>query len=153
MLLIRRSVALIVLIAMTAAGTAHAQPLPIHRSDDHTITLEFVKAAFSNWLDTTAGTATWFLSGRFGLNDVVVLSTEIPFSRAAFDDPDFDGPSYEESSTTLGNVYMGVELHSRDTGVYGELGFRLPAADENEDATATGGLASLVDRAEAFATS
>ena len=85
----------------------------------------------------------WFLSGTFEAKETLALSVDVPFAHVA-------NPEGSESSTAIGNPYIGLRLGPRDAGVMGEIGVRLPFAPDNEEAALFGFIIDQVDRPEAF---
>jgi hypothetical protein len=100
--------------------------------------------------DVTLLTSAVFLSGRYPIGDAVDLVAEIPISHYGEDYTAFDR-RYDDSrsETVLGNPYIGIAFGERSASSYGELGVRLPIANENVDGLATG-FHSDYDRLGAF---
>jgi hypothetical protein len=93
--------------------------------------------------DFTTFSLAWFLSGTFQAKETLAFSVDVPFAHVA-------NPEGSESSSAIGNPYLGLRLGSHDTAVMGELGVRLPFAPDNEEAALFGYLIDQVDRTEAF---
>lgn len=97
-------------------------------------------------LEASFPTTTWFLSGRVPINDRWRALVDVPFAhaRASF----AGGP--KQSSSVLGNPYLGVEYLTRGSLVV-ETGVRLPltTADEESFADVVAFLADF-QRGEAF---
>ena len=125
-----------------------AQPMWLDRSHDKTFSLEILKPDFEGDDNTTFTTSALFLSGRFEATNNTYVVGEIPFSHFGTES-DF---SNDESENAIGNPYLGIEIHSENYPVFGEIGLRLPLApkDDGEDAAFMGCLTDFVDRAEAF---
>ncbi|MEO6462490.1 MAG: hypothetical protein ABIP29_05390 [Candidatus Eisenbacteria bacterium] len=146
----QRLAALVLLVALGGlAPAACAQSIWLDRVSPRTIHLEGAKPFLEGDRDGFF-TTTWFLSTRLPLGERLAFVGELPFATAktAFDLPTFG--LFEASSSAIGNPYLGIETRpASGRGSRFELGVRLPAASDNEFATATGA-ATDVDRWEAF---
>lgn len=144
-----RLAALVLLAALGGlAPAARAQSIWLDRVSPRTIHLEVARPFFED--DDLGFSTTWFLSGRFPLGERLALVGEIPFAtaRAELALPPFG--TFEESSSTLGNPYLGIETRPEGGhGAWFEFGIRAPAASNTELATFTG-LVTDVNRLEAF---
>jgi len=124
-----------------------AQSLWLDRSADRTVSLEFIKPRYDGSSNETFFSASWTLSTRIAISDLTTVNVEMPFAHFNVDEPvaGFDG------SSTIGNIYVGAEIHGRESGLFGEFGVRLPTVDGEEIAAfITGALSDFVDREEAF---
>lgn len=158
--LLRRSIAEYVFLGFLAAATvavasppAVAQSLWIVRDSDHTIILEMLRPNLEG-VDAEFLSAAFFLSGRAKISPNLAMVGEFPYVRHASSQmgTDIDGNEIvvELSSSTVGNIYLGMETHDESSPIFAELGVRLPlASDEEDDALATGYLSDVV-RQEAF---
>jgi hypothetical protein len=129
--------------------TVFGQPIWLDRSTDKAITLEILKPNFSNGEGITFSTSAWFLTGRFAVGNTISVVGQIPYAYYGFD---YNGSS--ESQDAFGNIYAGMEIHGRNSPVFGEIGVYLPTAPnwDNESFAAAflGIYTDLVDRAEAY---
>lgn len=134
---------LALLFLLVAPATAIAESIwfaPPSRGDE--LRLETVLPNFKNSEHSTFSMA-YFLSGTFEPRHNLHISADIPFAHVA-------EPDGSESSTALGNPYLGVRVERSDSTFAGELGVRLPFASHHEWATGFGYLIDAVDRPEAF---
>lgn len=113
------------------------------------ITIEWLKPSFGANSSTTFFTSSLFLNFHLPISGNTYFVSELPFSYAKYES---NGARYvfEESGTTIGNPYVGIEFKG-NSGFMGEFGARIPLASDESVATATGLFADFIDRAEAFA--
>jgi hypothetical protein len=133
-------------LVLATCASAVAQPLWVDRSHSPSVSLEFLKPTFDSDFvgddDPTFFSAVWVLSGRTRVNDVWTFVGSVPYSNI-----DVEGVE----SNSIGNIYIGTEVHHPDADIFAELGVRLPTAQEDEfGALITGQITDLVDRYEAF---
>lgn len=142
----RRSFALVFLaLFLTTAFTSRVQSQPIWvvPESDHRILLEWLKPGFDTTDNTTFWTSTWFFSASVVASDNVKFVAEVPYTNLGIEGSD-------EGANSIGNIYLGVELHGSESPVFFEAGLRLPTTDKGGDGLG-GALTDFVDRAEAFA--
>lgn len=126
-------------------ATAPAQSPWLAPRQDHPIALEVVKPIFDED-DFNTLTSAAFLSFTVWTGENASIVAELPFAYAGVDDGEFsDG----ESSTTLGNPYVGVEIRGKDSPSSFEIGVRAPLTSDEEVAALVGAFADI-DRFEAF---
>jgi hypothetical protein len=89
-----------------------------------------------------------FLSVRSPLSSEVRVVTEVPIAHLGMS-YSWLGQAHSESSTGLGNPYLGVEYTPLGSGIVVEAGLRAPLASRTEAAMLLGMLADP-DRMEAF---
>lgn len=146
-----------------AAGSVSAQSLWIPRDRDHAVMLEFLRPSVESF-DGEVLSGAAFLSARISVSSYAAVVAQLPFAReggkehyfdfASFPDlyPYFYYPWYylQPRSSTIGNVYLGVESRPRSAPIFWELGFRLPLTSVHEPgAQAIGSYADLT-RSDAF---
>lgn len=132
---------------LSLAPAARAQSLWLDRTEPRTVHVELAKPLFEGDRDGFL-TFSGYLSTRLPLGERLSFVGELPVATFSFDSssPFLD----DESSTTFGNPYFGIDSHpGAGTGGWFELGARVPLARDNEIATLSG-LATDVDRWEAF---
>ena len=133
--------------------TAFGQPIWLDRSADKAITLEILKPNFPDSESITFSTSAWFLSGRFAVGNTISVVGQIPFALYGYDYSS-ERYSYSNNQDAFGNIYAGIEIHARNSPVFGEIGVYLPTAPSDNDESSTamyvGLLTDIVDRAEAF---
>lgn len=142
---------------VAAAGPASSQSLWIPRDRDHAVLLELLRPSVEHFdADALSGAA--FLSGRIALSPYAALVAEVPFAREegrvyfAIPAYYYEDPWYylRIESSTIGDVYLGVESRPRSTPIFWELGFRLPLASEHEDGAEIIGAYADLTRSDAF---
>lgn len=139
--------AVLTVAALSAVGflpaSAIAQSLWTDQRADKSLTLELLKPDFDGPDNTTFATSVAVMSLRLTVGPRVHFVGEVPFAHFGAD-VGFGG----QSENGLGNPYLGLEVRSSDSRVFGEFGLRLPIAPRNE-ATFVGFLTEL-DRWEGF---
>lgn len=137
--------ALVALLAAAAlAPVAAAQSLWLDRAHPKTIHLELAKPLFDG--DEGFFSFAGFLSARLPAGDRLAFVGELPMATLSVD----QGILGDESSTMIGNPYLGIETRPADGhGGRFELGLRPPLASEDEFAFLAG-LAADLQRWEAF---
>lgn len=111
------------------------------------VELEVFRPDFSDELDFAFASSAGFLSGRLPLGTGWAVSADLPFARAGW-----DGITGSESSSLLGNPYLGVEW-TASSELTTELGMRIPVGelDDLDDLPAIlVGTAGELGRMEAF---
>ena len=155
----RRILLGVVTLALTlpslSAVPASGQPywMPREEAGGPVLMFEFLRPNVES-IDRSFLSSTYFLSARVPASSTVSLVGELPYSnfKATLEGTDINGNpvSIEESGSTIGKPYVGLELSSSDSPVFGELGVRVPLVNEDElDARALG-LLTDVSRWEAF---
>lgn len=141
---------LLVTAAVIALGTivpvATAQSLWMPRDGDRTLMLEVLKPSLEGF-DTEFSTGALFLSGRLAVSPRLSVVGEIPYARHKSTYLVF---YIDNSSSTIGNPYAGVEYKLGSGPAFLELGVRPPLADNNKALASFTGKASDVARWEAF---
>jgi hypothetical protein len=138
--------AVLILTSIAAPASVLAQSIWLEPYGDRELYLEILKPQFD------AGnlgflTTNWYLTGRLTVSEKLALVAELPF---AYAEADAEIDLFDVSDATIGNPYLGVELHSVSSGLFGELGLRIPLAAQRNAGTLTGLLTDFVDRTEAF---
>jgi hypothetical protein len=131
-----------------------AQPFWMPRGEGKVaVMFEFLRPDIES-IDRSFLSSAYFLSGRVMLSSGLRLVGEIPYAnyKATFQSTDLNGIeiTVEESGSTVGNPYLGLELSPGDGPVFVELGVRAPLADEDQLAARSIGIASDAARWEAF---
>ena len=139
--------AFVTILILVSNKQASAQPMWLDRSHNQTIAYEFLKPDFDTSDDITFLTSAMFLSGRFALSSKIYFVGEISFANYGVDRQ--FGDSYNESA--FGNPYLGLEYYNEAGNIFGEFGFRLPLAkDEDARALVIGMYTEFIERTEAF---
>lgn len=127
------------------AGVNAQSPWLVPRSD-RAVHLEILKPSFDeDWAEYTFTTFALFLSGRFAVGDNIVLVGELPFATVGVEVEGFD-----ESESTVGNIYLGAEFGGTDSPAFGEFGVRLPLTKDTDYFGFEFMFMDVVDRWEAF---
>jgi hypothetical protein len=141
-----RSFAVLALVAITvslAPSSAHAQSLWLPRDHDTTLLLEALKPGLE-LIDEEFPTGVVFLGVRHATSPGLALVAELPYAKFKGTFDLFVGPSGEVSESELGNPYLGIEVAGGESPFFGELGVRIPVADEDKfGATIVGQLTDL----------
>jgi hypothetical protein len=137
------------------APPTRAQSTWLDRTVPNSLQVEFAKPMFHG-PDDGFFTFSGYLTTRLSLGTKLSFVGELPVATFALDS---SSPLLEDaSSTTVGNLYLGIESHPKPgeewrgegpTGTWFELGARVPLARDEELAT-NSGIASDVNRWEAF---
>lgn len=131
-------------VVVAAATPASAQSIWLDRTVPKTLHLEIAKPLIDGDVDGFF-TFTPYVSTRLPLSSSLSFVGELP--AATFE---VEGFFDDETSTTIGNPYLGIESHVNDgSGPWFEIGARLPLASDEEVAVLTG-IATDLDRWEAF---
>jgi hypothetical protein len=116
------------------------------------ITIEWLKPSFGEDSNTTFFTSSFFLNFHLPASENTYLVGELPFSYAKYEYENNSRFFLDESGSTIGNPYLGVEYQGTGNSRFmGEFGVRIPLASDENVATGTGLTTDFIDRAEAFA--
>ena len=137
------------------ASAARAQSIWLDRAVPNSLQVELAKPMFHG-PDDGFFTFSGYLTTRLSLGNKLSFVGELPMATFTLDS---SSPLLaDESSTTMGNPYLGIESHPKagepwrgegPTGTWFELGARVPLASDEEFATISG-IATDVNRWEAF---
>jgi hypothetical protein len=132
------------------ATPAAGQPFWIPRDGKNAVMLELYHPSVEG-IDQSTLSSVSFLSARLGLSPTLNVVGELPYShfKATFEDF-FTGTTIEESASTIGNPYLGIECLLSGSPVFFELGLRAPATDENKDNAWGLGILADATRWESF---
>ncbi len=123
-----------------------SQTLWLHQSMSKGISIEILRPDFKNGEDIGFITSTSFFTARFPISQTITVVGEIPFAVADFKN--------DQSSTeaSLGNPYVGIELHERGAMYTTELGVRYPLIEPDFSSIEIflSYITDFIDRAEAF---
>jgi hypothetical protein len=121
---------------------------PLH---DPGVSLEISKVSFDEDPHLSFGTMQLTLAARFRLAENMFFLFELPYVHTGRDVVYV--PYYgihSESSSTLGNPYLGVETSRPDGGPVFKFGMRVPLTSQTEYTAWSYGVAAARDRWEAF---
>jgi hypothetical protein len=149
---------IVVAMTMTSAAmsfpiSSPAQSIWLDRRHDKTITLEILKPNFDGEDNTTLATSALFLSFRSPLSKKLHFVAELPFAHSGFEAinrGESGSTSVDESESTLGNPYFGLEIAGQSSPVFAEIGIRVPFAAEDKLGAVVTGFFTDFDRFEAF---
>jgi hypothetical protein len=142
------ALAAIILAALTPA-TLPAQSIWLDRSHDQSLGFEILIPNFKTDDDEAVSGLAMFLSLRTPLSERIRLTSELPFVHGKIESNSFFF-RINESQSTFGNPYLGLEIGQKDSPVFGELGVRVPLASEDNFGATLVGFTADVDRLEAF---
>lgn len=138
---------------LTGAKPASGQSLWIPRDGKQALMVELLRPSLEG-IDAAFLSPAIFVSSRLAFSSNFTFVGEIPYShhKSTQTGTDFDGNeiTIEESSSTIGNIYLGVEGAVTSSPIFGELGVRIPLTSEDEGFAQFRGLVSDVARWEAF---
>jgi len=120
-----------------------AQSIWVNQGQGKVIAIEFLKPNFDGEDNSTFATSAIFLSGRFPISSEMIFVAELPFSHIGSKD-------FDESESSIGNPYIGVEIRKEGKPFFTELGLRPPLAPDDKDGAQSVGVVTDFDRAEAF---
>ena len=145
---IGRAIASAVIGVLGLSGPAAAQEMWLGPTHGGSLAIEVAHVHFSDpdlGPAQSSASAAVFLTARIPLWQRTALVIELPAARGSFS-------SWDEtmSDFAIGNPYVGVEGGQSGTKWFGEAGVRLPIMSETKIASALVGMASDLDRMEAF---
>lgn len=128
-----------------------AQSIWLPATRGPSVSIEALKPILTEGNDAwTTATTAFFLSGRIPVAESAALIAELPVAHAGFKRSVYGG-SGTESSTVIGNPYVGIEFGGTASGVTADLGAHIPIRkDEDGDMAGSVGLMADVDRMEAY---
>ncbi|UCC43150.1 MAG: hypothetical protein JSU65_08340 [Candidatus Zixiibacteriota bacterium] len=137
---LRRKTLLSVFLALVMQATivemSEAQPVWLLPEEDRAaFTLEILKPTLQGYYKEGIkfSSSVWFIGARIPVSRQSALVFEIPFSHYD-EDRSEDYPYYYweyKAQNMIGNVFMGVEFGSSQSGVFGRIGVRPPTAPDN----------------------
>jgi hypothetical protein len=131
------SLAVVLLLALVVP--AASQPSAHHRSGASSLGVSLLRPNFAGSNSGASG-FTLTLEGYFRLREQLALVTELPFMQGTVS---VDALNYSESQVSLGNPYLGLQFGSLEAPVYGDIGVRLPFANDQRPIATD--IASLTD--------
>ena len=139
-------------ISILFAAALSAQPIWLEQRQGTSLAVEFLKPYFVD-SNSSFATSVLFLSGRLSVSQTITIAADLPLAHHGYRD-DF-GLAGFESSTVMGNPYLGLEIRKRAFPVFAELGLRLPLGTDRDmfydESRATElGMFTDPDRFEAF---
>jgi hypothetical protein len=138
---VRRLTLAAALAALTSAPLG-AQSLWLVPEGRNVLLVEALRPDFAGGGLGTLSTA-WFLTWRLGLASSVDVQVEVPFAYISV-----DSPFEDNSEAGIGNPYLGFVVRRPGSGLWGEIGARLPAGADNGSGLV--GIYSDIERASAW---
>ncbi|MCH8957826.1 hypothetical protein IIA28_21305 [candidate division KSB1 bacterium] len=131
------------------------QSIPLEQCPGISMSVEFLKPYFVS-SNSNFATTVLFFTGRLSLSQTIIIVGDLPLAHHGY--KDVFGLEGFESSTIMGNPYLGVEIQKQAFPVFAELGFRLPLGtdrfkeDVHDPESRATGVARIADpdRFEAF---
>jgi hypothetical protein len=136
-----------VLLMLLPAPAAQAQSIWTPRFDRGSVSVEVYKPSFDNDADLTFASSLWFVTARVPAASGVFFVGDLSYSHISYS---YIGFKDDESSSTIGNPYVGVEFRRTGDDLSFELGTRLPLVDDKEPAASFYGLYGDLRRWEAW---
>jgi hypothetical protein len=158
--------AIAVLATLVLPYAVAAQSISLDGQSRKNVTLEFYNPQFKGyewggyyWREWgELSSVTFFLTSRFEVSKGLILTAELPYTRAhysygySYHDSywgDYEN-SEESSDAALGNPYLGVETRGKSSITFFEFGVRIPTLGEKDHGTGGLGWFADLDRLEAF---
>ena len=141
------------IILILGNSRSFAQSLWLERGENGTVAFEIMKPNLDDPDNSTLLTSAVYLSVIYPVSNSIVLSGEIPFG---FWNSDSISPYFDEREreSTIGNIYLGLEIHKDEEPLYSDIGFRLPLTPNSDESGGNAGragrYADWVERKEAF---
>lgn len=135
------SAAILVIVSLLAVP-ALAQPIWLGDGEDHALTIEWHKPIFDDNDGVGFMMSTIFLGYRSRTSEHLTIVLDMPLSNY-----EYEGDAGE---FLLGNPYVGLAFGKRDSEFHGDVGVRLPIADEDKTKAALIGMITEIDRLEVF---
>lgn len=127
-----------------------AQSLCIDQKRSNFVSLDVLKPVFNESQDLAFTSASYFLSGRFLLEENIIMICELPVAHGSTGQS--YGGYYDNSETTIGNPYLGFEIRKQKAPLFVEFGVRLPLTPSQFPLASFVGKYSDYERQEAFRT-
>ena len=137
----KRIIPLLFLAAFMYPQSLSAQPIWVGASEMDGLILEWQKPVLDNSEGTGFFLSTLFLGYRQRTSESMFIHIEMPMSNIDSD---------ERSEFLLGNPYIGLGFGSEDAIITGDVGVRVPIADEDKWAARIWANYGDIDRMEAF---
>lgn len=134
----------VVVVAHLAAGDTMSQPVWTDKFSARGVTIDYLKPFFKD-KSISGATSITFLSARIPVSKTLRLKPEIPIGYASI-----ETNGLNETTTVLGNPYLGLEVLGSDGTSTAEIGLRLPTIYGESPLTEIA-IATDFDRFESFA--
>ncbi len=131
-----------------SSGALAGQSIWQGQTEESNFRLEMMRPTFDE-ADLTTFSSASFASGRWQATSTSALLIEVPFAYGELSA--LEGSTFDpKAEGTIGNIYVGFEQRAGDAPVFFELGARAPLVDPDEVLACLVGLASDLNRMEAF---
>lgn len=142
----RNSIFILIVGTLLLLGASlHAQTLWLGQQG-RAVAVEWLKPDVKG-VDSSFLTSVLFVSGRFPLSQSLTLVGELPMT---YFDGDVPPLQSSESSSALGNLYLGMEIRKQGLPIYAELGLGFPLGANLDSPAAIVGQATVPEHFEAF---
>ncbi|MBI4427711.1 MAG: hypothetical protein HY562_01180 [Ignavibacteriales bacterium] len=138
-------------VVMNASHTGYAQSVFMGPLTDNEISIEYLKPKVKGSGEVSGYFAR--LSGRVRLTGRLLLLLDIPYAHGAFSfSAQFFGQQFDfsESHSSVGNIRLGLEIHSFTEGLTFHAGSRLPTVSQGATWAQFIGISSDVDELGGF---
>ncbi len=154
---LRAKSSLLLLIVLLSGSSVMSQSQWLDHGNGSSVSLEIYKPFIPTYRGSfvipgvkpeyTAGSSTYFLSGRYEVNKELTVVADLPMVYGKWDDTvEIDN----EGGFKIGNPYLGIEYMIKNSDATVEFGFRIPVTTDDKVQATTYGLLSDIDRVEAF---
>lgn len=150
--ILRSRMSIVLLLLITSIPSLHGQSMWTVGQTRKEVSVEFLSLAFNsdNFIDDISGYS-MYITGRLPFGEHNAFMLMLPYAHGEF-------PTYTmwfftvqgQNHSTVGNVYIGVELFKPETGMTTNIGLFLPTVDKVKGTAIMSGLFSDIDRYEAF---
>ncbi len=137
--------------------SARAQSIFLEPNTEGGIHLEALRPSFDN-VNLNNTSFSFYLSARIEVGRDLQLRAELPYITFKEDDPRYYYDPYvgyyyyqsPGSGDSFGNPYLGLDFGKSNNGFQGEVGFRMPVAQDYNNALDLGMATDPVERLEAY---
>ena len=134
-------VPMLLLFPVLAPPLLQSQTIWTNVGRNKSFTVEYLRPNLEGDNDLSGLSSAIFLSGQFRINRLTNLILELPIARL-----EQDGDVFEIDQTMVGNPYIGLEIRTRGSSNFVELGIRPPIASESKVFAAAVGIAAMTIR-------
>lgn len=124
----------VIIIAMSivifSVSTLSAQPTGLMPDRGTSVGVEFLKPFFVN-SNSSSTTSVLFINGRYSMSQSITIVADLPFAYHGYKD-NFGLDGFE-SSTVVGNPYLGMEIGIGNLPLFAEVGIRLPLSTDRDE--------------------
>ncbi|KAB2924527.1 MAG: hypothetical protein F9K22_05800 [Bacteroidetes bacterium] len=150
--ILRSRMSIILLFFITTLPSLHGQSMWTVGQTRKEVSVEFLSLGFNsdNFIDDMSGYS-MYITGRLPFGEHNAFMLMLPYAHGEY-------PTYTtwlftvngQNHSTIGNVYLGVELVKPETGMTTNIGLFLPTIDKEKWTAIISGLFSDIDRYESY---